>query len=71
MADLREDINGGFAFSRYLNGTFPSRKCSVKVLVNHLRREDFLSVILLIWVNVSILNGAISSRRCSIKEPAK
>ena len=22
-ADLRQDINGGFAFSRFLNGTFP------------------------------------------------
>ena len=33
-ADLRQDLNGGFAFSRCLNGTFPWRKCSVKALVS-------------------------------------
>ena len=33
-ADLPQDINVGFAFSRCLNGTFPwRRKCSVKALV--------------------------------------
>ena len=35
MADLRQDINGGFAFSRCLNGTYPWRKCSVKALVHY------------------------------------
>ena len=29
-----QDINGGFAFSRCLNGTFPWRNCSVKTLVH-------------------------------------
>ena len=32
-ADLRQDINGVFAFSRCITGTFPWRKCSVKALV--------------------------------------
>ena len=31
-ADLRQDINGGFAISIWLNGTFPWGKCSVKRL---------------------------------------
>ena len=39
-SDLHQDINGGFAFSRSLNRTFPWRTCSVKALVNYLRRED-------------------------------
>ena len=34
MADLRQDTNRGFAFSRCLNGIFPSRNCSVKTLVH-------------------------------------
>ena len=33
-ADLRQDINGGLAFSQCQNGTFPWRKCSVKALVS-------------------------------------
>ena len=33
-ADIHQDINGGFAFSRCLNGTFPWRNCSVKTLVH-------------------------------------
>ena len=33
-ADLHQDINGGFAFSRCLNRTFPWRKCSVKAFVS-------------------------------------
>ena len=32
--DLHQDINGGFAFGRCLNGTFPWRKCSIKALVS-------------------------------------
>ena len=32
-ADLSQDINGGFAFSRCLNGTFPWRKYSIKALL--------------------------------------
>ena len=31
--DLYQNLNGGFAISRCLNGTFPWRKCSVKALV--------------------------------------
>ena len=34
MADLCQDMNGGFAFSRCLNGTFTWRKCSSKALVS-------------------------------------
>ena len=33
-ANLQQDINGGFAFSRCLNGTFPWRKCSIKALAS-------------------------------------
>ena len=33
-ADLCQDINGGFAFSRCLNEKFSWRKCSVKGLVS-------------------------------------
>ena len=55
-ADLRQDINGGFALSRCLNGTFPWRKCSVKALV--------------FWLMYQCLNRAIPSRKYSIKTPA-
>ena len=33
-ADLRQYINRGFAFSRFLHGTFPWRNCSVKTLIH-------------------------------------
>ena len=33
-ADLRQDIYGGIAFIRCLNGTFPLRNCLVKTLVH-------------------------------------
>ena len=33
-ADLRQDIHGGFALSRCLNGIFPLRQCSVNDLVS-------------------------------------
>ena len=65
-ADLHQDINGDFAFSRCLNGTFPWRKLTQK--------RRFVLVTLLMWVNVPIyysLNAAIPSRKCSIIAPAK
>ena len=34
IEDRSQDINGGFAFSTCLNGTFPWRKCSLKVLAS-------------------------------------
>ena len=33
-ADLCQDINGGFTFSKCLNGTFPWGKCSISALVS-------------------------------------
>ena len=39
MADLRQDINKVSSFSRYLNGIFPWRNCSVKILL-HLTKND-------------------------------
>ena len=33
-ADLRQDINGGFTFIRFLNGTFPWRKGYVNAFVS-------------------------------------
>ena len=57
-ADIRQDINRGFTFSRCLNGTFPWRKCSVKALVSF-NSEEY-----------QCFNRAIPWRKCSIKPPA-
>ena len=38
-ADLRQDINRGFAFIRYLNGIFPWGKYSVIALASYLIRK--------------------------------
>ena len=53
-ADLCQDINGGLAFSKYLNGTFPWRKCSVKWFGKLTEKRIFVFVTLLIWVNVPL-----------------
>ena len=49
MADLRQDINRGFAFSRCLNGTFPLRPWQVNS-----EGGMVAFVTLLIWVIVSM-----------------
>ena len=51
-ADLRQEITLVFPFSRCLNGTFPSRKCSVKCFGKLTQKRRFVSDTLLIWINV-------------------
>ena len=66
-----QDINGDFALSRCLNGTFPSRKCSIKAVVSQLRREYLYLLLFSFGLIYQCLNRAIPSRKCSIKAPAK
>ena len=55
-ADLCQDINIDFAFSRCLNGTFPWSKYSVKEGYGKFTQKiRFEFVILLIWINVPML----------------
>ena len=62
MEDLLQDINGAFTFSRYLYGIFPWRKCSIKSLVNLLRREDLYLLLFSFGLMYQCFNGTIPSR---------
>ena len=68
-ADLRQGINGSFAFSRLHNRTFPWRKSSI--LVSYLRRDYLYFLIFSFGLMYQCLNGAIPSRKCSMKTHAK
>ena len=59
-ADLRQDINWGFAFSRCLNRTTQKREDLKLLLFKFSLIYKYL-----------ILNGAIPSCKCSIKAPDK